>query len=254
MQMFSISEAPTLVSALRISGVHTISLKSLRYRNFFSQSSTASLPSHIFSSVSSHEIVFAFPVLCSSSFFSFSLLLQMLAIYTHWSCCHISRAAPMARYHLSVPRARTLLHCYMPRTARCESALITNGLPLLGFNHILQSQGSTKHLQNSINVYFLCDLSDFYFYNIEKCILWIGLVNINLVFLLSDVNRTTKWTFVPFPIIFTQLHELDCQSCPAVWCKCLRKYKTQSVHITPGRREESQLNTGESLLKTKLKN
>lgn len=165
-----------------------------------------------------------------------------------------SRAAPVARYHLSVPRARTLLHCYMPRTARCESALITNGLPLLGFNHILQSQGSTKHLQNSINVYFLCDLSDFYFYNIEKCILWIGLVNINLVFLLSDVNRTTKWTFVPFPIIFTQLHELDCQSCPAVWCKCLRKYKTQSVHITPGRREESQLNTGESLLKTKLKN
>lgn len=37
-------------------------------------------------------------------------------------------------------------------------------------------------LQNSINVYFLWFIWLFYLYNIEKCILWIGLVNINLIF------------------------------------------------------------------------
>lgn len=185
-----------------------------------------------------HMKLFAFPELCSSSFLSFSPLLQMLAIYTHWSCCHISRAAPAAWYHLTVPRARTLAALLHAMHGKVWKYTNIQWFISGKFNHVLESQGSTKHLQNSINVYFLCDLSDFYFYNIEKCILWIGLVNINLVFLLSDVNRTTKWTLVPFPIIFTQLHELDCQSCPAVWCKWLRKYKTQSVHIILVKREE----------------
>lgn len=66
------------------------------------------------------------------------------------------------------------------------------------------SKGVQKksYLQNSINVYFLWFIWLFYLYNIEKCILWIGLVNINLIFLLLDVNRTIKWTLAPFPIIF----------------------------------------------------
>lgn len=60
----------------------TNSLKSLRYNNFFSQSSIVPLSSHIFKFMYYHMKLFAFPELCSSSFLSFSPLLQMLAIYT----------------------------------------------------------------------------------------------------------------------------------------------------------------------------
>lgn len=59
------------------------------------------------------------------------------------------------------------------------------------------------YLQNSIKVYFsLWFIGLFYLYNIEKCILWIGLVNINLICLLSDVNRTRKWTLYPISQLF----------------------------------------------------
>lgn len=118
-----------------------------------------------------------------------------------------------------------------------DSVPVTKGLSLTGFDLILKIQASSYirsrpgvnncllivqwessvnnmqcwrqgvqknlYLQNSIKVYFsLWFIGLFHLYNIEKCILWIGLVNINLICLLSDVNRTRKWTLCPIPNYF----------------------------------------------------